>query len=82
MLGGIISNYKLPVNKFSFLAIPMYAFGSKQFTGLGKMNLSLTSNKTIRKLDLFLNGALFSRDDFADSAGRKITMQFQDRENE
>ena len=77
MLGALITNYKLPPTKFNFLAIPLYAFGSKQFTGLGKLNYSIHSDGLIRKTDFFINASMFARDDFADTAGRKITMNFK-----
>ncbi|MGZ5190149.1 MAG: M1 family aminopeptidase, partial [Flavisolibacter sp.] len=76
MLGGFISNYKLPPNNFQFLAIPMYATGSKKFAGLAKFNYSIHSDKAIRKADIFLNAANFSMDEFEDTAGRKLFMRF------
>ncbi len=77
MVGALISNYKLPPNRFQFFAAPMYGTGSKKFTGIGKMNYTIMSDKTIRKTDIFLNAATFSMDDFKDTAGRKLIMQFQ-----
>ena len=76
MIGGFISNYKLPPNKFQFLAIPMYATGSKKFAGLARLNYSIHSDKLIRKTDIFLNAANFSMDEFEDTAGRKLFMRF------
>jgi hypothetical protein len=76
MIGGLFTNYKLPPNKFHYLLIPMYATGSGQFTGLGKLNYTITSNSFIRKTDFFLNAAHFSMNDFRDTANRKLTMQF------
>ena len=77
MIGGLISNYKLPPGKFQFLVIPMFATGSKQLTGLGKLNYTITSGNAIRKTDIFINTSRFSMDEFSDSAGKKIKMQFQ-----
>lgn len=77
MIGAIISNYKLPPSPFQFLAIPLYATGSKQFNGLGKLNYTIASNGFIRKTDLFINGSRFSMDEFTDTAGQKIRMQFR-----
>lgn len=31
MIGALISNYQVPVQKFNFIVAPMYAFGSKAF---------------------------------------------------
>jgi Peptidase family M1 domain len=77
MVGGMISNYKLPPNHFQFLAIPMYGTASKKFTGLGKLNYTIMSDRAIRKTDIFLNASRFSMDEFKDTAGRSLIMQFQ-----
>jgi hypothetical protein len=76
MIGGLITNYKLPPNRFQFLFSPLFATRSKKLAGLGRINLSLHSNSAIRKLDLFLNGSSFSMDDFKDTAGTNIFMRF------
>src|SRR4029079_1506391 len=77
MLGGLISNYKLPPNNFQFLVTPMYAFGSKKFAGLGRMSYTIQSDKLLRKTDIFLNAANFTMDEFKDTAGNKLFMRFQ-----
>lgn len=77
LLGALITNYKLPPSTFQFLALPMYATGTKQFAGLGKLNYTITSNKIIRKTDFFVNASRFSMDEFTDTAGKKLYMQFQ-----
>jgi hypothetical protein len=76
MIGGLVTNYKLPPNKFNFLLVPLYATGSKKFTGLGKLNFSIASGGFIRKTDLFFNASRFSMDEFTDTAGNKLIMQF------
>ena len=76
MIGALVTNYKLPPNKFQFLLTPMYATGSKQFAGLGKLNYSTVSSDARRKVDLFLNGSRFAMDEFRDTANRKLTMSF------
>jgi len=77
MVGGLISNYKLPPNNFQFLAIPMYGTGSKKFTGLGKLNYTVMSDGSIRKTDMFVNAARFSMFDPHDSTGTyKFTTMF------
>ena len=76
MLGALFSNYRLPPGKLQFLAAPMYATRSKQLTGLAKLNYSIHSYGPIRKTDLFVNGASFSLDDFADTSGKFMYMKF------
>ena len=77
MIGGLITNYKLPPNKLQFLAIPMYATGSKEYVGLGKINYTISSIHALRKADFFVNAAHFSMNEFSDTANNKIKMQFR-----
>lgn len=64
MFGGLLTNYGSPTAKLNFLAIPLYATGSKSFSGLGKINYSILTNGAVRKTDLFLNAASFHMDEF------------------
>jgi hypothetical protein len=76
MIGGLITNYKLPPNNFQFMAIPMYGTGSKTFTGLGKLNYTIMSGGALRKTDIFVNGATSSMNEFVDSFGKKHLTAF------
>jgi hypothetical protein len=76
MIGGVISNYKLPPNNFQFFAAPMYGTGSKKFTGIGKLNYTIPSYGSIRKTDIFLNASRFTMNEFVDSFGKKHLAQF------
>lgn len=76
MIGGLISNCKLPPNNLQFLATPMYGTGSKKFTGLGKLNYTIASDGAIRKTDIFLNAARFTMNEFVDSFEKKHLTQF------
>jgi len=77
MAGLFVTNFKLPFNKLKFFAAPMYAFGSKRFTGIGKLVYTFYPNKTFRGIDLFLNGSTFTQDEYTDSAGKKTYLGFQ-----
>lgn len=76
MAGIFVTNVKLPFNKFKFFAAPMYAFGSKKFTGIGKINYSFYPNGAFRNIDLFLNGSTFSYNDLTTINDEKITFSF------
>ena len=77
MIGGLITNYQLPPTKFKFFLAPMYATGSKQFTGIGTVHYTFYPNNNLfRSIDLFANGAKFSSDLFTDSAGNKTYLGF------
>ena len=77
MFGAFVTNVKLPLNKFKFFMAPMYAFGSKTLTGIGKLDLSIYPEGTLRKVDLFLNGSTFNENEYVDSAGKKTFLAFQ-----
>ncbi len=73
MIGALVTNASLPPSKFQWLAIPLYATGTKQFNGLAKINYSIYARKGwLRKTDLFLQGSRFSMDEILDQKGEKI----------
>lgn len=76
MVGGLLHNYTIPANRFQFFLAPMYAVGSKKFTGLGRIGYNWSSYGLIRKSELSLSGASFSSDVFTDSAGNKKYLGF------
>ncbi|MBA2501021.1 MAG: M1 family metallopeptidase [Chitinophagaceae bacterium] len=76
MIGGLISNYKLPPTKLQFFVAPMYGTGSGKLTGLSKLNYSLFPGKHFRKIDLFVNAAKFSMNEFTDSQDNKTVLSF------
>jgi len=77
MLGTLVTNYILPLNNFKFFIAPMYAFGSKRFVGLGKLDYSFYPNKTFRKIDLFLNASQFEMNKYRDAADKDHFLRFQ-----
>ncbi|MGC4036558.1 MAG: M1 family metallopeptidase [Chitinophagaceae bacterium] len=77
MVGGLITNYVLPPTKFKFFLAPMYATGSKQFTGIGTIHYTFYPNSNLfRSVDLFANGSKFTSDSYADSAGVKTYLGY------
>ena len=77
MVGGVITNYTLPPQRFQFLAIPLYATGSGKLTGLGKINYNFSTDGWVRKTDLFVNASRFSSSDYTDPEGTRYTTQFE-----
>ncbi len=67
MLGVLLHNYTVPLNKFQFVVAPLYATKSKQFNGLGRISYSLYPGNNGQKLELALAGSSFSGDSFTDS---------------
>ncbi|HVZ98652.1 MAG TPA: M1 family metallopeptidase [Chitinophagaceae bacterium] len=76
MAGGLIHNYTLPVPNFHFFLSPMYATGSKSFTGLGRVGYNFLSYGLIRKAELSLSGEKFDMDEYTDSTGKKNFLGF------
>ena len=69
MLGGMVHNYNLPPNKFQFILAPMYATGSKQVNGIGRISYTHIPAKNNAKLEPSLAYARFTVDNFRDSTG-------------
>jgi hypothetical protein len=76
MAGIFVTNVVLPLSKFKFFLAPMYAFGSKKFTGIGKMYYSFYPDGMFRKIDVFLNGSTFSYNDLTTVSDGKINFSF------
>lgn len=77
MIGGLFTNYKLPPSALQFLAIPMYATGSKRFTGIGLLNYTFYPDNIFRKIELGVSGSTFTADRFTDNNGNKTFLAFQ-----
>ncbi|WP_121354683.1 M1 family metallopeptidase [Flavisolibacter nicotianae] len=77
MPGAIFTNYASPTARLTFLAIPLYATGSKSLTGLAKINYARYSEGAIRKTDFFFNASSFHMDDFRDQTNETdLRMRF------
>ncbi|MBC7686956.1 MAG: M1 family metallopeptidase [Aquabacterium sp.] len=76
MLGAIIHNYTLPAEKFQFLIAPLYATGSKQLNGLGRLSYYWFAEGSGAKAELSLAGATFSANSFTDSTGKTNYQRF------
>lgn len=76
MIGGLIHNYTLPEPKFHFFVAPLYATGSKTFTGIARAGYDIMSYGAIRKAEISLSAEKFSMDEFTDSTGTKNYLGF------
>ena len=77
MIGAMLTNYKLPASRLQFLVAPMYSTGAKQLNGLGKLNYSFYPASIVKKIDLFVNGSMFSMNSFEKDDGEEVTASFQ-----
>ncbi|MEQ1675170.1 MAG: M1 family metallopeptidase [Chitinophagaceae bacterium] len=76
MVGIGVTNLRLPPNRFQFFIAPMYATGSKNFTGIGFVNLSFYPKRVFSKIDLGVSGSSFTVDKFVDTDGNKNYLGF------
>ncbi|HYE54024.1 MAG TPA: M1 family metallopeptidase [Chitinophagaceae bacterium] len=72
MIGLGIHNYTLPQNRLEFALFPLYATGSRQFNGIGRISYSWFPDKKIYKVQAGISGARFSGQGDADSTGSKV----------
>ena len=72
MLGAVLHNYSLPLNKFKFVAAPLFAFNSSQVNGIGRMSYSWFPDNRFSKIDLSVNGSVFSSKQSLDTTGAKV----------
>ena len=76
MIGGLLSNYKLPPSSFQYVVAPLYATGSKQLNGIGRISYTSFSRNKLHKKEFFVSGATFSYNDFTDNGGEKHIARF------
>ena len=76
MLGALIHNINLPENKFEFLFTPLYAFGSKELVGLGRVSYSWHPDNHFSRISVGINGAHFNTNKATDSTGRLLFEYF------
>jgi len=76
MLGGFVTNLKLPPPHFQFLLAPMYATGSKKLTGLGFASYSFYPASLFKSIDIGVSGSRFTMNEYTDNANKKRFLGF------
>ncbi|MBA2328533.1 MAG: M1 family metallopeptidase [Flavisolibacter sp.] len=76
MIGGLISNYKIPLNPFKFVAVPLYATGSKQLNAIARIGYSIIPSRTFEKAEFFISGSRFSMNEYTNNQGTRHTASF------
>ena len=77
MIGGFVTNMKLPPSRFQFFLAPMYATGSEKFTGIGFINYSFYPSAFFRRIEVGATASTFTADQFSDDNGLKTSLAFQ-----
>lgn len=76
MIGGLIHNYNLPPSSLQFIAVPLYATGSKKLNGIGRAEYNIYPGNRGSRLSFSLAGEKFTANTFTDAAGIKTALQF------
>ena len=76
MLGVLIHNYTLPSERFQFFISPLYATGSKQLNGLGRLSYNWYPQHNGQNIELSLSGETFTNASFTDSINNKKYLRF------
>jgi Peptidase family M1 domain len=76
MLGVVLHNYTLPATKLQFVAVPLFAIGSKKINGIGRVSYSWYPGNSFQKIEIGLNGSRFSSNHSLDTTGKKIFENF------
>ena len=76
MLGALVHNYTLPAEKFQFLLAPLYATGSKQLNGLGRLSYHWFPGNNGMKAKVSIAGASFAGDAYTDSTNTTTYQRF------
>ncbi len=76
MLGAVLHNYTLPLTKFKFVIVPLYAFKSKQVNSIGRAGYHWIPNKYFQKIETSINWSSFSSKQSFDTTGIKVFERF------
>lgn len=72
MVGGLVHNYQLPLNKLQFIGGVLYGTGSKKLNGFG--NVSYNIYKRTRDFSAGLSYISYSQNDFTNVDNSKLIM--------
>ena len=76
MLGAVIHNYNLPPSSFQFVAVPLFATGSKKMNGIGRVEYTFFPSMKADKLTISLSASKFTGGSYTDSTNTKNPLQF------
>ncbi len=76
MLGAVIHNYNLPPSSFQFVAVPLFATGTKKINGIGRVEYSFFPTSKGDKFTISLSAAKFTGGSFTDSTNTKNPLKF------
>lgn len=75
MIGGMVHNYQLPLNKFQFVAGALYGTGSQKLNGFGSASYNIYKRRN--HLSIGLGYMNYSMDDFINTSNNKLYQRVQ-----
>ncbi|MCC7526357.1 MAG: hypothetical protein IT250_16130, partial [Chitinophagaceae bacterium] len=76
MAGAVVHNYSLPFTKLRFIAAPLYATGSKQLNGIGRLTYTWYPGHRFDHIEAGLSVARFTEDAFTDDDGHTTYLRY------
>lgn len=64
MIGGLLHNYQLPLNRLNFFIAPLYGVRSKQLNALARVSYSWYPDHSLYKTELGINASRFTVNEF------------------
>ena len=77
MLGGLVHNYTAPLPQLRYAFAPLYGFKSKSLNGAGRVGYNWYPKNKFQQIELFVNAATFTMDDYTDESGTKLKTGFR-----
>jgi hypothetical protein len=77
MAGVFLTNVKLPPSRLMFFLAPMYASGSKTFTGTGFINYRMYPDGLFSNISFGISGSMYNMNELTDPQGNKVFFKFQ-----
>ncbi len=75
MIGLLVHNYQLPLNKFNFLAAPLYATNTSKLNGVARLSYSAFTKRFW--MEASVSGTAYSVNDFTRDDGSKLYLELQ-----
>lgn len=77
MAGILIHNYNLPISRFKFITIPMYATGTKQLNGVGRLTYTWFPENVFYAVEAGLSMARFSDKAYTDENNYTTPLRYK-----
>ncbi|HYK48069.1 MAG TPA: M1 family metallopeptidase [Parafilimonas sp.] len=75
MIGAMVHNYQLPLNRFAFIGSALYATGSNRLNGFGRLSFNTFQRRYW--LETSVSAATFSFDSYADEKNGPVYLRVQ-----